>query len=610
MRVTCPAPRHRLPRVLLGMLLLAASLSLPVTSVPLAAADTVGPQCARSGPEGGAYQVEVCLTATWGDEGQTGDVRVSATVEAVSGTLPEELQLGFGLAKSPSTRSFDVLTDYAAPYELTLPSERFVDGTYRLSAEAEFKDGFDADPPTLTIAVANGVTQEPQAGDTWTPRAGRPGSPFVLAAVGDGAGGLPGADAVGDLITGWDPSLLLYLGDVYKAGTYTEFANYYAPTLGELKDITNPVPGNHEAGAGFEGYFQYWDTFRHNYAVDVAGWHLVGLDTTETYNQTEPGDPQYEWLAEDLDAHADDCTIVFLHHPRWGLKRESDYERFQPIWELLATNGVEVALAGHEHSYQRWQPLDAAGEVVPDGVTQFVVGTGGHELEPFQTSDARVVAGIERRDGAMRLELTDEGAAFQFAAIDGTVLDSGSVPCAVSGAISLSKTKSKTEGRVEAELTNFTPGSKVTVRWDDGTVLGSARADASGSAVVPFRTPSAPYGAHAVTAEDESGVDGAAQLSVIPRVKLTRDTVAAGSDLRVYLHGFAAGQFVEVRLTHEDGTTSEVVGTVTTGPEGNTDVRVAVPAGWRPGPTKVVVRPASGDRRSASASIEITEGAP
>lgn len=96
----------------------------------------------------------------------------------------------------------------------------------------------------------------------YTPYA--PASPaqlFVVAATGDGASGE--APAVADEIATRDPSMMLYLGDVYEKGTYTEFSNWYGtPTtyFGKFRSITNPVIGNHEYENGVApGYFEYWN---------------------------------------------------------------------------------------------------------------------------------------------------------------------------------------------------------------------------------------------------------------------------------------------------------------------------------------------------------------
>src|SRR5205085_1108797 len=82
----------------------------------------------------------------------------------------------------------------------------------------------------------------------------------VVAAVGDGAGGESSEEAVVGEIASWNPSLLLYLGDVYQKGSPAEFDNWYGrgdPRFyGRFRSITNPAVGNHEYdGSQAAGYF-------------------------------------------------------------------------------------------------------------------------------------------------------------------------------------------------------------------------------------------------------------------------------------------------------------------------------------------------------------------
>ena|GEM_PF-2448677 len=59
----------------------------------------------------------------------------------------------------------------------------------------------------------------------------------------------------------------------------------------------------------------------------------------------------------------------------------------QPIWSLLVRSGVDIVLSGHDHDYERFQPLDADGHPDPrHGTMQFVVGTGGRSLRPLGKS--------------------------------------------------------------------------------------------------------------------------------------------------------------------------------------------------------------------------------
>ena len=102
------------------------------------------------------------------------------------------------------------------------------------------------------------------------------------------------------------------------------------------------------------------------------------------------------------------------------------------IWSLFNTYGVDIVLAGHDHDYQRWLPLDSNGNPSPTGVTQFVVGTGGHGVQGFVRIDGRVATGVSTSPtgiGALKLALGSGNATYQFVSATAGVMDSGSVSC-------------------------------------------------------------------------------------------------------------------------------------------------------------------------------------
>jgi hypothetical protein len=106
------------------------------------------------------------------------------------------------------------------------------------------------------------------------------------------------------------------------------------------------------------------------------------------------------------------------------------------IWQLMAQYHVNIVLNGHDHDYQRWKPLDANGALSPQGITEFVVGSGGHGMQDFVSSDSRVAYRNNSNPtafGALFLTLGSNSASFKYENTSGTMLDSGTVPC-VSGA--------------------------------------------------------------------------------------------------------------------------------------------------------------------------------
>ncbi len=331
-----------------------------------------------------------------------------------------------------------VATIFQPPFNFVLPSDYFVDGvgTRSLSVTASLSDGLITDPAAVNLNLDNNTTTTPLNNTPFTPYVpSSPGNPMVVAATGDGASGeTPG---VTNQIATWNPKLMLYLGDVYEKGTYTEFYNLYGTAstfFGQFRNITNPVIGNHEYENGVApGYFYYWGAIPNYYSYDAGGWHFIALNSTSEANQTAPGSAQYQWLVNDLATNNAQCTIAYFHHPVYNIGPEGDTPRMAPIWDLLYLNGIDVVLTGHDHNYQRWKSLDLNGNLKSNAITQFVAGAGGHGTQTFvNPSDPRVQFATDVSGtafGALRLQLSSSSMFFEYINSVGTVLDSGTIPC-------------------------------------------------------------------------------------------------------------------------------------------------------------------------------------
>ena len=166
-------------------------------------------------------------------------------------------------------------------------------------------DGSRTSPTSETLTFDNGVSSVPPNTNTPTITSGTvpaPGSSFVVAAVGDGASGEPGAGSVVSAISSWSPNLFLYLGDVYENGSYAEFTNWYDDAFGVFRPITDPVVGNHEyAFHSAAGYFDYWNNEPNYYSFDAGGWHFIALNSTSQFQSIAWSD-QLSWLQNDLAA--------------------------------------------------------------------------------------------------------------------------------------------------------------------------------------------------------------------------------------------------------------------------------------------------------------------
>jgi hypothetical protein len=261
-----------------------------------------------------------------------------------------------------------------------------------------------------------------------------PPDPIVLAA-GDIADCNSSADsATAALLDAHPEGLVLTLGDnAYENGTAHEFAECYDPTWGRHKSRTFPAPGNHEYNTpNAAGYFAYFGSaagpeHRGYYSFDLGSWHVVSLNSER---DTGLSGAQVAWLRADLAATNSACVLAYWHTPRWTGGRYSDQAAVQHFWNVLYDAGADIVLAGHDHNYQRYPPLDKAG--APDnarGMRSFVVGTGGRHLYPLR-ADSRREIGDDRTFGVLELTLHPGAYSWRFLGVAGsTYSDSGSGAC-------------------------------------------------------------------------------------------------------------------------------------------------------------------------------------
>jgi len=228
------------------------------------------------------------------------------------------------------------------------------------------------------------------------------------------------------------PRYVLPLGDLqYDDGRLDDFKAAYAKTWGKLAAISRPVPGNHDyhesGAAGYLEYFRKQTGGRNYYAVDIGSWRYYALDSN--CDETDC-DAEAAWLDKDMAANPRTCTLIAMHHPRYSSSSEhGDQPEVRPLWEVAIRHHADLALAGHDHDYERFKAMDADGHVTPTGLVSFVVGTGGKSLYDEGQPDEGSVLFYNDRAGVLDLKLDKSSFGWQFRNVDGKTIDEGVQPC-------------------------------------------------------------------------------------------------------------------------------------------------------------------------------------
>jgi hypothetical protein len=274
-----------------------------------------------------------------------------------------------------------------------------------------------AEPEPPRTAESSRPAGEPPAEE-------RAGSPVTIMGAGDIAGDRDAATATAALIRAADPDKVFTTGDnAYPDGAPSDYAERYDPTWGSFKDRTHPVPGNHDYhmddAAGYVDYFGI-----QNVSNDVDGGLYYAWDAGDYWrvyalnSEISTEGAQLRWLRDDVAAHPDKHYALVTHRPRYTSSEEhGPTEEICPLWDALAaTGGLEIVLAGHNHHYERFAPMDCAERASADGARSFVIGSGGGTLYDFDEAQP----GSEFRNksdfGVLRLELSEASYEWEFIA--------------------------------------------------------------------------------------------------------------------------------------------------------------------------------------------------
>jgi hypothetical protein len=373
---------------------------------------TQAPARTRLGRRASALAILALLVASCGSSGPT-----PAPIASILGATATP-------TNAPPATASNTPTDTPTDGPSGSPSEATASPTATASPSpvARGADGLPSGP-TSTPAGPNVTVSIVAAGDIACDPAHNTGTPQDC----DQA-------ATAALIGQLHPTAVLPLGDLqYEDGTLAAFRSVFGQTWGKYRSIMYPAIGNHEyLTSGAAGYFGYFGRIPAYYSYDLGDWHMVSLDSECHYvGGCQAGSAQEKWLLADLAAHPNMCTLVYWHEPRWSSGEHGNASQMVQVWKDLVAYHVDVVLTGHNHDYERFVPLNGAGQPDSNGVTEFVVGTGGKNHYGF--TGPALNGEVVRNDssfGVLKMLLGPSGYSWRFYPAPGySFTDSGSANC-------------------------------------------------------------------------------------------------------------------------------------------------------------------------------------
>jgi hypothetical protein len=429
------APRRPLAWLGVFSLLVAATVLVPVSA-------QAATNCGTS--SGHTICVTVANTTLTGEQTVTvtdspNNGVVFATWVPSSGPAVRLIQM---YAPSPST------TDYSFVW----PTQKYVNGSGTLSLQ-QGSISSAAVMIAVTLSNTGNATDFQHNPNDWTSYLPAPwngaNDPHILA-VGDGPSNEVTSNAMANRIAAVDPPLFLFLGDIYETGTFTENLNHYGVSnidhpgqgtfWGATADTTQPTLGNHEK-VNIPAWMDYW----HGHPV-YTSWTWGGvlfLDLNSSQNMTV-AHAEYNYAQGVLNDPGNPACIVAMYHEPAVTSNTTIASNESDMWKLLANNGVDLVLNGHQHNMQQYKPLDqnfTAG-TSDAHMVQLIAGSGGHGLSSAAgvPPGARVAWAQGKTAGLLDLTLNGaangnaaNGISWQWQDVKGNDLHDGSVDCGTLG---------------------------------------------------------------------------------------------------------------------------------------------------------------------------------
>ncbi len=268
---------------------------------------------------------------------------------------------------------------------------------------------------SYTYAVGTGTGVDAVVSDPRTFRTLPASGPLVVTVIGDSGAGSAGQFDIARLMAAQGGDLVLHMGDIVypqfiRELTDTRFLSVYrkqmattpfafvwgnhdlyagtGPFLAAIRSPTNDTPATNHVAEGTlpQSY----------YSFDAGDVHFtMGFQTYLSQYVLTTNSAQYRWLDADLAATTKPWKIMAFHHPRAtsGSHRYTDinfngipdWQEVGPVMmDLARRHGVQLLLAGHDHTFERFLPQAGVHSLITGGGGTVLYSLNGYVADSVQ----------------------------------------------------------------------------------------------------------------------------------------------------------------------------------------------------------------------------------
>ncbi|MBD2231301.1 metallophosphoesterase [Phormidium tenue] len=183
------------------------------------------------------------------------------------------------------------------------------------------------------------------------------------------------------------PLVLLTGDNIYEDGEIEKVERVFEQPYAELlrQNIKfYAVLGNHDIRTNNgEDQLRYrgYNMAGRYYTFTQQSVQFFALDTTQAIDSDNksPWRDQLDWFETELRRSQAPWKIVFAHHPVYSSGHHGSQQKLiDDLSPLLAEHGVQLYINGHDHNYERTEPIDG---------TTYITSGNGAKLRSVDRSD-------------------------------------------------------------------------------------------------------------------------------------------------------------------------------------------------------------------------------